>query len=209
MGQKVSALANRLLVNPNFTWSSQWYCDTDKEYIENIVQDDQIRTYIRKKYHNSLISSVIIERFGKKKVKITIEAARPGSIMGKKGEDMAILKANIEKMTGIEVSVGVNEVKKQEIDPILVAQTIAKGIEGRNAVKRLMKKASQSAMKMGALGIRIVASGRIAGADIARSETLREGRMPLHTWRADVRYGFAEAHTTYGVIGVKVWIFKR
>jgi small subunit ribosomal protein S3 len=204
MGQKVNPKGLRLGINR--TWDSRWYAG--KDFAELLQEDIKIRKLINKKFSQSGISRIVIERPAKKPV-IAIFSSRPGIIFGKKGEDIEKLRIELAKMTNKEVVINVVEIRKPENDAKLVAEGIAQQIEKRVSHKRAMKRAIQSTMRMGVGGIRIKCSGRLGGAEIARSEEYREGRVPLHTLRADVDFHHAEAHTTYGVCGVKVWIFKE
>ncbi len=203
MGQKVDPRGLRL--NINRTWDSRWFADDN--YAEHLHEDLKIRRYIEKKLENGAISKVVIERSAKK-MRINLYSSKPGVIIGKKGADIEEIKKKVSRMTSDEVHINLIEIRKPEIDAKLVAQSICQQLEKRIAFRRAMKRAVQSALRMGALGIRINCSGRLAGAEIARMEWYREGRVPLHTLRADIDYGTYEANTTYGVIGVKVWIFK-
>jgi small subunit ribosomal protein S3 len=204
MGQKVNPIGLRLGVNR--TWDSRWYADT-KDYGDLLHEDLRIRKFIEKKCASSGISRVIIER-PHKKCRVTIHAARPGVIIGKKGADIETLRKSIAAFTESELHLNIVEVRKPEIDAALVAENIAQQLERRVAFRRAMKRAVQNAMRMGALGIRINCAGRLGGAEIARTEWYREGRVPLHTLRADIDYAHAEALTAYGITGIKVWIFK-
>lgn len=203
MGQKVNPIGLR--VNINRTWDSRWYADND--YAKKLHEDLKIRKYIEKTLEAASISKVVIERSAKKML-ITLYSSKPGIIIGKKGSDIETVKRKVSQMTSDEVHINLVEIRKPEVDARLVAQNIAQQLERRIAFRRAMKRAVQSALRMGAGGIRINCSGRLAGAEIARMEWYREGRVPLHTLRADIDYGTYEANTTYGVIGVKVWIFK-
>lgn len=204
MGQKVNPIGLRLNIVRD--WDSRWYAS--KNYAEMLIQDHKIRTFIKKLYAQSGVSKIVIERPAKKLL-ITLHTARPGVIIGKKGADIEKLKGNLTKMTGNQdISINLVEVRKPELEAAVVAQNIASQLENRASYRRAMKKAMSNTMRMGADGIRVKVSGRLSGAEIARSEEYREGRVPLHTLRADVDYGLAEAHTTYGVIGVKVWISR-
>ena len=204
MGQKVNPIGMRLGVNR--TWESRWYAD--KGAYANLLHEDlKIRTMLFKDLRQAGISRVVIER-PHKKCRVTIHSARPGVIIGKKGADIEKLKQRIGKMTDSEVVLNIVEVRKPEIDAQLVAESVAQQLERRVGFRRAMKRAVQSAMRLGALGIRINCGGRLGGAEIARTEWYREGRVPLHTLRADIDYATAEALTTYGILGVKVWIFK-
>ncbi len=203
MGQKVNPIGLRLGVNK--TWDSRWYAGED--YAQKLHEDLKIRQHLQKRLNNAGVSKIVIERPAKKAA-ISIYTARPGIVIGKKGSDIEKIKQEVARMTGDEVSLNIVEVRKPEIDATLVADNIAQQLERRVAFRRAMKRAVQSALRLGAEGIRINVSGRLGGAEIARMEWYREGRVPLHTLRADVDYGTAEAHTTFGVIGVKVWVFK-
>ncbi|RMC37356.1 30S ribosomal protein S3 [Paracoccus alkanivorans] len=204
MGQKVNPIGMRLQVNR--TWDSRWYAD-DKEYGDLLLEDLKIRDFIKKEAKQAGISRVIIER-PHKKCRVTIHAARPGVIIGKKGADIEELRKKLSNFTGSELHLNIVEVRKPEVDAALVAESIAQQLERRVSFRRAMKRSVQNAMRMGALGIRVNVSGRLGGAEIARTEWYREGRVPLHTLRADIDYALAEASTPYGIIGVKVWIFK-
>jgi len=204
MGQKINPVGIRLQVNR--TWESRWFANT-KDYGDLLHEDIEIRKFIKKNCAQSGISRVVIER-PHKKCRVTIYAARPGVIIGKKGADIEILKSKISKLTNSELHLNIVEVRKPEIDAALVAESIAQQMERRVSFRRAMKRAVQNAMRMGALGIRVDIAGRLGGAEIARAEIQKEGRVPLHTLRADVDYGLAEANTTYGVIGVKAWVFR-
>jgi small subunit ribosomal protein S3 len=204
MGQKVNPIGLRLGINR--TWDSRWYANTG-EYGQLLHEDIKIREYLSKELKQAAVSKVVIER-PHKKCRVTIHAARPGLIIGKKGADIEKLRKKLMEMTKSETHLNIVEVRKPEIDATLVAQSIAQQLERRIAFRRAMKRAVQSAMRLGAEGIRINCAGRLGGAEIARMEWYREGRVPLHTLRADVDYGVATAFTTYGTCGVKVWIFK-
>ncbi|MEM9471354.1 MAG: 30S ribosomal protein S3 [Pseudomonadota bacterium] len=204
MGQKVNPIGFRLGINR--TWDSRWFAD-GSEYAKLLHEDFRIREYLREKLKQAGISRIIIER-PHKKCRVTIYSARPGVVIGKKGADIEKLRRDVSAMTDSEVHLNIVEVRKPEIDANLVADNIAQQLERRIAFRRAMKRAVQSAMRMGAEGIRITCSGRLGGAEIARTEWYREGRVPLHTLRADVDYGTATAHTAYGTNGIKVWIFK-
>lgn len=203
MGHKVNPISLRLGINK--TWDSRWYAGSD--YARLLYNDLELRAYLLKKLKNAGVSHVVIERPAKKP-RVTIYAARPGVVIGKKGQDIDALRKKLAKMAGSEVALNIVEVRKPEIDATLVAENIAQQLERRVAFRRVMKRSVQSAMRLGAQGIRINCSGRLGGAEIARIEWYREGRVPLHTLRADIDYGVATAHTTYGSCGVKVWIFK-
>lgn len=204
MGQKVNPIGMRLGVNR--TWDSRWYAD-GAEYGKLLHEDLKIRTFLEDRLKQAGISRIIIER-PHKKCRVTIYSARPGVVIGKKGADIEKLRQMIMKMTDAEVHLNIVEVRKPELDANLVAENIAQQLERRVAFRRAMKRSVQSAMRMGAGGIRITAGGRLGGAEIARVEWYREGRVPLHTLRADIDYGTTEALTAYGIIGLKVWIFK-
>ncbi|MGB0086674.1 MAG: 30S ribosomal protein S3 [Rhodomicrobiaceae bacterium] len=204
MGQKVNPIGLRLGINR--TWDSRWYAG-GREYGRLLQEDLKIRKYIAKTRRQAGISKVVIER-PHKKCRVTIHSARPGILIGKKGSDIEKLRGELATMTASEVHLNIVEVRKPEIDATLVAESIAQQLERRVAFRRAMKRAVQSALRLGALGIRINCAGRLGGAEIARMEWYREGRVPLHTLRANVDYGTALAETAYGVIGVKVWIFK-
>src|SRR5271157_1805270 len=204
MGQKVNPIGLRLGINR--TWDSRWYAGKN-EYGKLLHEDKKIREELQKQLKQAAVSRIVIER-PHKKCRITIHSARPGVVIGKKGADIEKLKNEVQRYTTDEVHLNIVEIRKPEIDSKLVAENIAQQLERRVAFRRVMKRAVQSAMRLGALGIRITCSGRLGGAEIARMEWYREGRVPLHTLRADVDYGVATAFTTYGTCGVKVWIFK-
>ncbi len=204
MGQKVNPTGLRLGINR--TWDSRWYAGK-KEYGKLLQEDIKIRSHLSERLKAAGVSRVIIER-PHKKCRITIHSARPGVVIGKKGADIEKLKSEVQKYTADEIHLNIVEIRKPEIDAKLVAENIAQQLERRVAFRRVMKRAVQSAMRLGALGIRITCGGRLGGAEIARVEWYREGRVPLHTLRADIDYGIATAKTTYGTCGVKVWIFK-
>ena len=204
MGQKSSPIGLRLQINR--TWDSRWYAD-GADYSRLLLEDLKIRRFIMKELPQAAISKVVIERPAKL-CRVSIYAARPGVIIGKKGADIEKLRKKIGAMTSSDVSLNIVEIRKPEIDARLVAQGIADQLERRIAFRRAMKRAVQSAMRLGADGIRVACGGRLGGAEIARSEMYREGRVPLHTLRGNVDYAEAQAHTAYGVCGVKVWIFK-
>lgn len=204
MGQKVSPVALRLGINR--TWDSRWYAEKN-EYPRLLMEDRKIRALVNSLKSTAAISKIVIER-PHKKCNVTIYSARPGILIGKKGSDIELIKTKIQKITNTDVSINILEVKKPEIDATLVAESIAQQLERRVAFRRAMKRAVQTALRMGAGGIRINCGGRLGGAEIARTEWYREGRVPLHTLRANVDYGVATAQTTYGAIGIKVWIFK-
>jgi small subunit ribosomal protein S3 len=203
MGQKVNPVGLRLGINR--TWDSRWFARRD---YSNLLHDDlKLRNFLQERLAQAGVSRVVIERPAKR-ARITIHTARPGVVIGKKGVDIEKLRADLAKMTGAEVNLNIVEIRKPEIDAKLVAEGIAQQLERRVAFRRAMKRAVQSAMRLGALGIRINCGGRLGGAEIARVEWYREGRVPLHTLRADVDFGRATARTTYGTCGVKVWVFK-
>ncbi|MDD2499367.1 MAG: 30S ribosomal protein S3 [Geobacter sp.] len=203
MGQKVNPIGFRLGVIK--TWDSKWYAEAD--YAKNLHEDLKIRKFLKKRLYSAGISKIEIERAANK-TKINIHAARPGLIIGKKGAEVELLKKDLAAITSKEVFININEVRKPELDAQLVAENVALQLERRIAFRRAMKKSVTSSLKFGAKGIRITCSGRLGGAEMSRTEWYREGRVPLHTLRADIDYGFAEAMTTYGIIGVKVLIFK-
>ncbi|MEM8658238.1 MAG: 30S ribosomal protein S3 [Pseudomonadota bacterium] len=204
MGHKVNPIGLRLQINR--TWDSRWYAD-NKEYGDLLHEDLAIRAYIKKNAHQAGISRVVIER-PHKKCRVTIHAARPGVIIGKKGADIEALRKKLAEFTKSELHLNIVEVRKPEVDAALVAENIGQQLERRVSFRRAMKRAVQNAMRMGALGIRVNVAGRLGGAEIARTEWYREGRVPLHTLRADIDYAHYEALTAYGIIGIKVWIFK-
>ncbi|MGA1846802.1 30S ribosomal protein S3 [Deferribacter abyssi] len=204
MGQKVHPIGFRLGINKD--WKSVWFYGK-KEYREKLMEDLKIRRYIKKRLKQAGLSSITIERMGSK-LRIILNTSRPGIVIGKKGSEIENLKKELKKLTSNDVTVVIREVKKPEIDAQLVAENVAMQIERRVAFRRAMKKAVLQAMKGGAQGIKIACSGRLAGAEMARTEWYIKGRVPLQTLRADIDFGFAEALTTYGIIGVKVWIFK-
>src|SRR6476646_8443071 len=203
MGHKVNPVGLRLGINR--TWDSRWFAGDD--YSRLLHDDLKLRGHLRRKLHGAGVSRVVIERPAKKP-RVTIYAARPGVVIGKKGQDIEVLKKDLSRMANAEVSLNIVEVRKPETDAVLVAENIAQQLERRVAFRRGMKRAVQSAQRMGAEGIKITCAGRLGGAEIARTEWYREGRVPLHTLRADVDYGTATAITAYGTNGVKVWIFK-
>jgi small subunit ribosomal protein S3 len=204
MGHKVNPISLRLGINK--TWDSRWFAD-NAEYGNLLHEDIKIREALLKDLRQAAVSKIVIER-PHRKCRVTIHTARPGIVIGKKGADIEKLRRKVAEMTNSEVHINIVEVRKPEIDANLVAQSIAQQLERRVAFRRAMKRAVQSAMRLGAQGIRINCGGRLGGAEIARTEWYREGRVPLHTLRADVDYGTATAHTAYGTVGVKVWIFK-
>lgn len=203
MGQKVNPVGMRLGIVK--TWESRWYAD--KHYAAYIYEDYNLRKYIKKRLYHAGISRIEIER-SSKRVKLRIFTSRPGIVIGKKGSEIAQLKKDLEKRVPQEILIDIQEVRKPEIDAQLVAENVATQIERRVAFRRAMKRGLSSAMRFGAEGVKIICSGRLGGAEMARTESYKEGRVPMHTLRADLDYGFAEAKTTYGVVGVKVFIFK-
>jgi small subunit ribosomal protein S3 len=203
MGQKVNPVGMRLGVNR--TWDSRWFAD--KGYAAMLHEDLKLRKVLREKLAQAGVARVVVERPAKK-ARVTIYAARPGVIIGKKGQDIEKLRTDLAKLTGSEVHLNIVEIRKPEIEAVLVAENIAQQLERRVSFRRAMKRAVQSAMRLGAQGIRINCAGRLGGAEIARVEWYREGRVPLHTLRADIDFGVATAKTTYGTCGVKVWVFK-
>ena len=204
MGQKVNPIGFRLGVNRS--WDSIWYAKKN-DYSKFLIEDYKIRQYIRKNIINSGVSEIIIER-SSKKCSVSIHTSRPGFVIGKKGADIEKIKSKISKITDSEVYVNIKEIKKPELNAYLVAENIAQQLVKRIAYRRAMKRAMQSTMRLGAKGIKVCVSGRLAGNEIARTEWLREGSIPLHTLRANLDYSESEALTTYGIIGVKVWIYK-
>ena len=204
MGQKVNPIGLRVGINR--TWDSRWYANK-REYGALLHEDIKIRRFLQKRLHQAGVSRIVIERPAKK-ARVTIYTARPGLVIGKKGADIEKLRQALSTMTGSDVHLNIVEIRKPEIDAKLVAENICNQLERRIAFRRAMKRAVQSAMRLGALGIRINCGGRLGGAEIARTEWYREGRVPLHTLRADVDYGVATAFTAYGTCGVKVWVFK-
>ena len=204
MGQKVNPIGLRLGVNR--TWESRWYAGAG-EYAKLLHEDLKIRKMLKKRLKNASVSKIIIER-PHKKCRVTIHTARPGVVIGKKGADIEVLRRELSKMVDGEVFLNLVEVRKPEIDANLVAESIAQQLERRVAFRRAMKRSLQSAMRMGAKGCKILCGGRLGGAEIARSEQYQEGSVPLHTLRADIDYGTAEAKTAMGIIGIKVWIYK-
>ena len=204
MGQKINPIGFRLGINR--TWDSRWFAD-NAEYGQLLHEDLKIRAYLMEELKQAGIAKVVIER-PHKKCRVTIHSARPGLIIGKKGADIEKLRKRVSEMTKSETHLNIVEVRKPEIDAQLVAESIAQQMERRVSFRRAMKRGVQNAMRMGALGIRVNVSGRLGGAEIARTEWYREGRVPLHTLRADIDYALSEAETPYGIIGVKVWIFK-
>jgi small subunit ribosomal protein S3 len=204
MGQKVNPIGIRLGIVKD--WTSTWYADS-KKYAEYLNADIKLRNYLMKKYVDALIGRIQIERPAKN-ARVTIYAGKPGIILGKKGGDVDALRKELGSMLGIPVHVNIEEIKRLDLDAKLVAESIAQQLERRVMFRRAMKRAMQNALKAGALGVKVRVGGRLGGAEIARVEWYHEGRVPLHTFRADIDYSLAEAKTTYGIIGVKVWIFK-
>jgi small subunit ribosomal protein S3 len=204
MGQKIHPIGFRLGVLHN--WGSRWYAG-DRNFSTMLLEDIKVRDFIKKKLGHAAIGRVVIERPAKN-AKITIHSARPGVIIGKKGEDIESLRGNLQQLLGVPVHINIEEIRKPELDAQVIADSIAAQLEKRIMFRRAMKRAMTNAMRLGAQGIKINSAGRLNGIEIARSEWYREGRVPLHTLRADIDYGFAEAKTTYGVIGVKVWVYK-
>lgn len=204
MGQKVHPTGFRLGVIRD--WSSRWYADK-KKYADYLNTDLAVREFLRQKLRSASVSAIQIERPANN-ARIIVHTARPGIVIGKKGEDIELLRREVSRMMGVPVQITVEEIRKPELDSYLVAESVANQLERRIMFRRAMRRAVTNAMRLGAQGIRVNVAGRLNGAEIARSEWYREGRVPLHTLRADIDYGLAEAKTTYGVIGVKVWIFK-
>ena len=204
MGQKVNPIGLRLGINR--TWDSRWYSGKS-EYGELLHEDMKIRAALMKDLKQAAVSKIVIER-PHKKCRVTVQSARPGVVIGKKGADIEKLRKKVMKLTKSDVVINIVEIRKPELDAQLVAESIAQQLERRVAFRRAMKRAVGNAMRLGALGIKVNVAGRLNGAEIARSEWYREGRVPLHTLRADVDYGFAEAKTTYGIIGIKVWVYR-
>ncbi len=204
MGQKIHPTGFRLSVTRN--WGSRWYAG-NSNFATMLNEDLKVRAYLKKKLKNASVGRVVIERPAKN-ARITIYSSRPGVVIGKKGEDIEVLKSALTKMMGVPVHVNIEEIRKPETDAQLIAASIAQQLEKRIMFRRAMKRAMQNAMRLGALGIKIMSSGRLNGIEIARKEWYREGRVPLHTLRADIDYGFEEALTTYGIIGIKVWVYK-
>ena len=204
MGQKIHPTGFRLSVSRN--WASRWYA-SNRDFAGMLAEDIKVREYLKAKLKNAAVSRVLIERPAKN-ARITIFSARPGVVIGKKGEDIEKLKKDLSAKLGVPVAVNIEEVRKPEIDAKLIADSITQQLEKRIMFRRAMKRAMQNAMRMGALGIKIMSSGRLNGIEIARTEWYREGRVPLHTLRADIDYATSEAKTTYGIIGVKVWVYK-
>ena len=203
MGQKVNPHGFRVGVNKN--WNSKWFADKSN-FADFLVEDNKVRNYVKKKLYAAGVASVVIERPAADKVKAIIATARPGMVIGRSGDGIDELKKNLVKLTGKTVDISIEEVRRAELDAQLTAESIAQALERRVSFRRAMKSAIQRTMKSGAKGIKVLVSGRLGGAEIARSEKYSEGNVPLHTLRADIDYGFAEADTTYGKIGVKVWV---
>jgi len=204
MGQKIHPTGFRLAVTRN--WGSRWYAG-NSNFAGMLKEDLAVRAFLKKKLKNASVGRVLIERPAKN-ARITIFSSRPGVVIGKKGEDIEVLKSTLGKMMGVPVHVNIEEIRKPETDAQLIADSIAQQLEKRIMFRRAMKRAMQNAMRLGAQGIKIMSSGRLNGIEIARTEWYREGRVPLHTLRADIDYGFGEAETTYGIIGIKVWVYK-
>lgn len=204
MGHKIHPIGFRLGIVKD--WTSKWYANT-KDYADLLNKDLEVRAFLKKRLFQASVSRIQIDRPAKN-AHITVHTARPGVVIGKKGEDIDALRNEVSRMMGIPVHISIEEIRKPELDAQLVAEGIAQQLERRIMFRRAMKRAVQTSMRLGALGVKVHVAGRLNGAEIARSEWTREGRVPLHTLRADIDYGFAEARTTYGVIGVKVWIFK-
>ncbi len=205
MGQKVCPIGLRLGITKS--WDSKWFAEKRK-YTELLHEDLQIRNLIKTEFYQAAISKIELERAASERVRIIINSARPGMIIGRKGQEIESLRRRLAEMTGKDIYLDIREVKRPEIDAQLVAENAALQLERRVAYRRAMKRVIASALRLGALGIKVMVSGRLGGAEIARKEWYREGRVPLTTLRADIDYGFAEAKTTYGIIGIKVWIFK-
>jgi len=203
LGQKVNPIGLRL--NITRTWGSIWYAD--KEYSSYLVEDQKIKKYLKKRLQHAGLANIVIERTGEQ-VRLKLSTARPGIVIGKKGSEIELLKVDLEKLISRKVSIDIQEVRRPEADAQLVAENVAQQLARRVAFRRAMKKAVTSALRFGVQGIKISCSGRLGGAEMSRCEWVREGRVPLHTLRADIDYALAEANTTYGIIGVKVWIFK-
>ena len=204
MGQKINPNGFRLSVSRN--WTSRWYANNN-DFANMLKEDVEVRNYLKKKLKNASVSKVLIERPAKN-ARITIFSSRPGVVIGKKGEDIEVLRKELQKRMGVPVHVNIEEIRKPEVDAQLIADSITQQLEKRIMFRRAMKRAMQSAMRLGAQGIKIMSSGRLNGAEIARREWYREGRVPLHTLKADIDYATSEAETTYGIIGVKVWVYK-
>jgi small subunit ribosomal protein S3 len=205
LGQKVCPVGLRIGITKS--WDSKWFAEKQK-YTQLLHEDIRIRSLIKKEFYQAGISKIEIERAASERVRVVIYAARPGMIIGRKGQEIESLRRGLGRMTGKDVYLDIREVKRPEVDAQLVAENIALQLSRRVAYRRAMKRAMSSALRLGAVGIKVMVAGRLGGAEIARKEWYREGRVPLTTLRADIDYGFAEAKTTYGIIGVKVWIFK-
>ena len=203
MGQKVSPHGLRVGVIKD--WDSKWYADK-KNFADYLVEDNKVRTYVKKKLYVAGVSKVLVERTAENKMRVIVLTAKPGMVIGRSGDGIEVLKADLKKMTGKEVEISIEEVRRSEMDAQLTAESVAQALERRVSFRRAMKQAIGRTMKAGAKGIKIMVSGRVGGAEIARSESYSEGNVPLHTLRADIDYGFAEADTTYGKLGIKVWI---
>ena len=203
MGQKVSPHGLRVGVIKD--WDSKWYADK-KNFADYLIEDNKVREYVKKKLYVAGVSKVLIERAAENKLRVIVLTAKPGMVIGRAGDGIDVLKADLKKLTGKEVEISIEEVRRSEMDAQLTAESVAQALERRVSFRRAMKQAIGRTMKSGAKGIKVVCSGRLGGAEIARSEKYSEGNVPLHTLRADIDYGFAEADTTYGKIGVKVWI---
>lgn len=204
MGQKINPIGFRLSVLKN--WSSKWFANS-KNFAGMLHEDIKVREFLKKKLSHAAVGRILIERPARD-AKITIFSARPGVVIGKKGEDIEALKNELKKMMGVPVHLNIEEIRKPEVDATLIAENIAAQLEKRVMFRRAMKRSMQNAMRLGAQGIKIMSAGRLNGIEIARTEWYREGRVPLHTLKADIDYGFSEAKTTYGVIGVKVWVYR-
>lgn len=205
MGQKVNPIGIRVGIIRD--WDARWYAD-DKNYVDLLHEDFKVRKFVKTKLFDSGIARIAIERTGNTKIKVTIHTAKPGIVIGRNGSAIEVLRGELEKLTGKSVSISVVEVKHPEANAQLIAESIAQALENRVAYRRAMKQHIQRAIKAGAQGIKVSCAGRLAGADIARTEWVTEGKVPLHTLRADIDYGFYEADTTYGKIGIKVWIYN-
>jgi small subunit ribosomal protein S3 len=204
MGQKIHPTGFRLAVTRD--WTSRWFASS-RNYSTMLHEDLKVRTFLKKRLAHASVGRIVIERPAKN-ARITLYSARPGVVIGKKGEDIELLKRELQKIMGVQVHVNIEEIRKPEIDAKLIADSIAQQLEKRIMFRRAMKRAMQNAMRLGAQGIKIMSAGRLNGAEIARTEWYREGRVPLHTLRADIDYGVSEAATTYGIIGIKVWVYK-
>ena len=204
MGQKIHPIGFRLGIQR--IWTAKWYA-SDKNFSTMLLEDIKVRDYLKKKLAHASVSKVLIERPAKN-ARITIFSGRPGVVIGKKGEDIEVLRSELARLMSVPVHVNIEEVRKPETDAQIMADGIAQQLEKRVMFRRAMKRSMQNAMRLGALGVKIMSSGRLNGAEIARKEWYREGRVPLHTLRAEIDYGFSEAKTTYGIIGIKVWVYK-